>query len=92
MSRKNIFGDPKITTKHQTIVDGALPVLDTLRKLDEVSKIVLGPIEPNKSATPRVKATDIRAGLLVKVQGTDSLQQFWVYTNKPEVIRKKIDV
>lgn len=88
--KQRLFADSKITTTHQTVIDGAVPVLDRLRKMDAVDKIVIGPIEPNKSSTPRIKCNPIRAGLLVKVQTTESLQQFYVYTNQPEIVREKI--
>lgn len=90
MPRPNLFADPKITTKHQTVIDGAVPVLDRLRKLEAVTKIVIGPIEANRSRTPRVKCLPIQAGLIVKVQGTGAVQQFYVYTNDPDNVETRL--
>ncbi|MEX1027626.1 MAG: hypothetical protein WD049_06425 [Candidatus Paceibacterota bacterium] len=98
MSRaKNLSADPKITTTHQTVIDGAVPVLDRLRKLKTVSKIVIGPIAANRSRTPRIKCLPLRlpdgrqgAGLIVKVQGTGAVQQFWVYTSDPDSVKEHL--
>ena len=88
--RQTLFADPKITTKHQTVIEDAVPILDRARKLDEVEKIVVGPIDPNKSSTPRVKTNEVPAGLLLKIQGTESLQRFWIYTKKPAHVKADI--
>jgi len=84
--RTTLFSDPKISTKHQTIIDGAIPTIDMLRKLNSVTKIIIGPIQPNKSSTPRIKPTSIRNGVHIKIQTTNAIQQFYIYTKQPHVI------
>lgn len=95
--RNKLSADPKITTTHQTVIQDALAVLDRIRKLDSVTKIVIGPIESNRSRTPRIKCLPISlpdgrqgAGLIVKVQGTGALQQFYVYTKDPEAVKHEL--
>ncbi len=85
--KKQLFRGPKVTTNHQTVIDGAVPVLQAIKNLDSVNKVVIGPIEPNRSASPRLKLRPIPAGLFLKVQSRESLQQFYIYTSDPETVK-----
>lgn len=83
----------KVAGKHTTVIPAAEKIVDFLEKQTEVRKISVGFIKHGiKSGRHSIKITQIESGLLLKVRGTASIQEIWVYTDECEKIRKILEI
>lgn len=83
MPRKGVLSGAKISNRHSTLVEGAEELVLKLKRLPEVSKIVLSVIHPASPAPRRIKTTPIAGGLCLKFRSSRSVQTLFVYTKEP---------
>lgn len=82
----------KISGKHTTVIPAAEKVVDFLEKQIAVKKISVGFIKQGiKGGTHSIKITKTESGLLLKVRGTASIQDIWVYTDDAESVTLMIE-
>ena len=82
MAKKNHFyGDKKVSAKHSTTTDSAVPVINSLQKIPNIKKIRLGIIRSNRSRERWIKISSIQGGIKIVVHGSTSLQEIFVYTD-----------
>ena len=86
----NIDASRKISNRHQTVVKEAEIIINAAKPLEPVSKIVLGIIHHLGHGRPRLKMSDTRAGMVVKVRGTSAFQELHTYTHDREKVRTAI--
>lgn len=72
----------KITATHSTVIDAAVIIVKFAVKEPSITKIGLGKISQMRSTSKgrRLIITEQPAGLLVKVRGSNSLQEIRLYT------------
>lgn len=81
----------KVSGKHTTVIPAAEKIVDFLEKQIEVKKISVGFIKHGiKSGRHSVKITKTESGLLLKVRGTASIQEIWVYAEDVSVLEKMV--
>ena len=82
MSRYHgVLSGPKFPARgHSTFLDTAYPVIMAAKALDEVKRIVVGFITPNKRGQPHLKFVELPVGLKVVVKGEGCIQEFYVYS------------
>jgi len=82
----------KISGKHTTIIPAAEKIIDFLCKQPEVVKISVGFIKHGiKSGRHLIKVVEMESGLLLKIRGTASIQEIWVYTDEREKVKEMIN-
>lgn len=83
----------KITKSHTTCIDSAIPIVKAAEKIDLVSKISLGIINPCKGGTSaqKIKISIIDAGLFIKVRGSTSVQDIYIFTKEPKNVKKQLE-
>lgn len=82
----------KLSGKHTTIIPAAEKVVDFLCKRPEVAKVSVGFIKHGiKSGRHLIKVMETESGLLLKIRGTASIQEVWVYTEEKDNLKKLID-
>lgn len=72
----------KMSRRHTTLIEAAVGIVRTARALACVTKISLGKITQvvGRTAERRLKIMNVPAGLFVKVRGTKTLQELFIYT------------
>lgn len=75
----------KISGRHSSLIDVAENIVKVAVSLDCVSKIVLGVIKQVKGPAvgKSIKISPVAAGLKLKVRGPKTVQELFIYTNKP---------
>lgn len=82
----------KMAGSHTTVIPAAEKIVDFLEKRVEVKKISVGFIKHGiKGGRHSVKITEIESGLLLKVRGTASIQEIWVYTDESSLTKNLIN-
>ena len=82
----------KVSGKHTTVIPASEKIVDFLEKQTEVKKISVGFIKQGiRGGTHSIKIIKIESGLLLKVRGTASIQEIWVYTDKVDKMIKIIE-
>ncbi len=75
----------KISRSHTSVIDAAEDILKAAQKLPYVTKISLGAITMKlPPGQHRIKFLPIQGGLRVEVRGTNSKQQFFMYSLDPD--------
>jgi hypothetical protein len=87
---KGLLKGAKLTRSHTTVIEAAIPAVNAAKESASVSKIVIGIITPTKTGQSHIKFTPIRAGLRMQVRGNSAVQIFFVYTNRPDDVIRKI--
>jgi hypothetical protein len=80
----------KITDSHSTLTDTAREVVEIAQKYTEVSKIGIGFIDHTHSGRRDIKFILINGGLKIKVVGSGAVQELYIYTNNPEIIKNNL--
>ncbi|MBT3356461.1 hypothetical protein HN784_05310 [bacterium] len=82
----------KMASSHTTVIPAAGKIIDFLSRQTEVKKISVGFIKHGiKSGRHSLKITKIKSGLFLKIRGTASIQELWVYTDKIEAMKKALE-
>lgn len=83
----------KFTKSHTTCIDSAVPIVKAAEKLDLVSKISLGIINSCKGGTSaqKTKISIIEAGLFIKVRGSTSVQDIYIFTKDPKDVKNYLE-
>ena len=77
----------KITNSHSTLTDTAREVVEIAQKYIEVSKIGIGFITHTHSGRRGIKFLPISGGIKVIVRGSGAVQELYIYTSNPEIIK-----
>jgi hypothetical protein len=86
---KSLLQGSKLSSRHQTVIDVAKPLLRELKDLSEVTKIVIGPVKQLGKQSAGVKVKAIRSGLELSIKGGGQLQVIYVY-GEQSIISKKV--
>jgi hypothetical protein len=82
----------KVAGKHTTVIPAAEKIVDFLERKAEVKKISVGFIKQGiKGGKHSLKIIKIKSGLLLKVRGTASIQDIWVYTDDADAVTKILE-
>lgn len=82
----------KVAGSHTTVIPVAEKIIDFLDRQAEVRKISVGFIKHGiKSGRHSLKIIKTESGLLLKIRGTASIQEIWVYTDKNKRVEKVIE-
>jgi hypothetical protein len=81
----------KFAGSHTTLIDETIKLVDKAEKMDEVTKIVLGPIRNMKGIKVSKKFYEIGAGWKIVVCGKSARQEIFFYTTEKEKVQKKLD-
>jgi hypothetical protein len=80
----------KFNGRHSTVIASAIPAVEAAKTCPYVTKISLGVITPSKAGEERLKFTKASGALKMQVRGTNAVQIFWLYTNKPDEVIAEI--
>ncbi len=83
----------KITKSHTTLIESAKPLIDFASKNALVSKISLGRITVIKgkgSSEKRIKRTEEKACLMVKIRGGRAIQEFRFFSTEVSELSKQL--
>ena len=82
MGTKGHKSGGKIGGRHTTVSEHAIKVVDFAEKLPEVTRISIGRLTAGiKNAPHCIKLVERSGGLLVKVRGSNTIQEFTIYSN-----------
>ena len=84
MAEKGLLKGSKFNGRHSTVIPSAIPAVEAAKACPHVTKIGLGIITPSKAGEERLKFTKASGALKMQVRGTNAVQLFWVYTNRPD--------
>jgi len=85
--RKGLLSGPKINKKHSTYIDLAGEVILRLKPIEQVRKIILGPIKaarPARDGKQRITLRPDRGQTKIQCRGSHSVQILWVIGADPE--------
>ena len=84
-SKKN-----KLAPSHSTLTEVAREVIETLHKINDVSKVSIGIIKTtaSKGGKRGIKFLPITGGLKAVVRGSGTVQELYIYTKNPEATSK----
>ncbi len=88
---RGLLAGSKFNGNHSTVVKEAKSLIRLLDALGEVTKIVIGVINPYGASKRRVKFHDTGAGFRMDVYTSDGVQEFYVYTKNPSKTKKDIE-
>ncbi|MEK7460785.1 MAG: DUF2103 domain-containing protein [Patescibacteria group bacterium] len=76
----------KYSGRHTTVIDAAVAPLKAVEQLECVTKIVLGLVQQIKGnpVAKTLKIDHVAAGLKVKIRGSKTIQEVYVYTSDRE--------
>lgn len=77
---------PKFSSRTQTYIENAVPLIKFARASDAVKKVVLGPIKPIRGKTTGVTIEETPTSVLVKVFQNNSYQLLYFIGDKAEII------
>ena len=87
---KGLLKGSKFNGRHSTVIPSAIPAVEAAKTSPHVTKIGLGLITPAKAGEERLKFTKASGALKMQVRGTNAIQLFWVYTNRPDEVIDEI--
>jgi hypothetical protein len=87
---KGLLKGAKFNGRHSTVIPSAIPAVEAAKASPLVTKIGLGIITPTKNGEERLKFTKASGALKMQVRGTNAIQLFWVYTNRPDEVIEEI--
>ena len=85
MKQKGLLAGDKFSDAHQTIMDGARPIVAFLGRNPLVKRCLIGRIEPISRAKRRIKIRPISNGIKVMIYA-GSVQDLYVYTKAPDEV------
>lgn len=89
MGTKGHRNGGKICGRHTTVSEHAIKVVDFVEKLPEVTRISIGRLTAGiKNAPHCIKLMERSGGLLVKVRGSNTIQEFTIYSSD---VKKTVD-
>ena len=83
----------KITTTHTSIIEAALPIVETAERLLEVTKISLGIIKRVgiSRGQHRIKFLPITGGWKLTVRGSSTVQEIYIYSESAANTRSSLE-
>ena len=90
MAEKGLLRGSKFNGRHSTVIPTAIPAVEAAKACPHVTKIGLGIIAPSKAGEERLKFTKASGALKMQVRGTNAVQLFWLYTNRPDDVIAEI--
>ena len=90
MAEKGLLRGSKFNGRHSTVIPSAIPAVEAAKACAQVTKIGLGIITPSKAGEERLKFTKASGALKMQVRGTNAVQLFWLYTNRPDDVIAEI--
>lgn len=89
--QRGLLRGSKISAKHSTVIDEAIPLVLFIKEIPEVSRIILGEIVVLKVGERRLRLVPVQAGFRIVVRGSTAQQTFFVYTADPFGTQKSIE-
>lgn len=80
----------KFGKRHSSMTSQAVLVADAVVKMPEVKRVIHGVITPIRSATSRIKFTEIPVGLKVSVYGKTAVQELFIYTADVKKVKQTL--
>lgn len=80
----------KFAGSHTTLIEETEKLVDKAVKMDEVTKVVLGPIKNMKGLKLSLKFFEIGAGWKIVVCGKSARQEIFLYTGEREKVQKSL--
>ncbi|MFH1188660.1 MAG: DUF2103 domain-containing protein [bacterium] len=90
MPKKGLFGGHKIGDSHSTVIPEVVLLIEALKEIQEVKKIIIGVITPIHVGHRRIKCVSIPAGMRLTVRGVNATQKLFIYTVFFEIVEKHI--
>src|SRR6266571_2001560 len=90
MAEKGLLRGSKFNGRHSTVIPSAIPAVEAAKACAHVTNIGLGIITPSKGGEERLKFTKASGALKMQVRGTNAVQLFWLYTNRPDDVIAEI--
>src|ERR1700690_2028750 len=90
MAEKGLLKGAKFNGRQPALSASAIPAVEAAKVCPFVTKIELGVIPPSKAGEERLKFTKASGALKMQVRGTNAVQLFWVYTNRPDEVIAEI--
>lgn len=87
---KGVLKGKKISNRHSTFLNGAAPIIEAAKGLDEVKKVVISEIVHLGGGPRRLKVVAIPAGLRVVVRMANAQQTLYVYTSAPDLVERAL--
>jgi hypothetical protein len=87
---KGLLKGAKFNGRHSTVIPSAITAVEAAKASPHVTKIGLGIITPTKNGEERLKFTKASGALKMQVRGTNAVQLFWLYTNRPDDVIEEI--
>jgi hypothetical protein len=87
---KGLLKGAKFNGRHSTVIPSAIPAVEAAKSCAHVTKIGLGLITPTKNGEEHLKFTKASGALKMQVRGTNAVQLFWLYTNRPDDVIAEI--
>jgi hypothetical protein len=78
---KGLLKGAKFNGRHSTVIPSAIPAVEAAKASPHVTKI---------GGEERLKFTKASGALKMQVRGTNAVQLFWVYTNRPDEVIEEI--
>jgi hypothetical protein len=88
--KKGVLAGNKVSASHSTIIEGATKIFKIAKERPEFRKVVLGVIEHVGPGPRRIKFKPILAGLQMTVRGNTAKQEFYIYTNHPQLTQSEL--
>ncbi len=88
---KGLLRGPKFNGRHSTVIPNAVPMVETARDSEHVTKIALGVVTPLRAGKPHLKFSPVSGGLKMQVRGTNAVQIFWIYTKEPDAVMRELE-
>ena len=84
---KGLLRGSKLSSRHSTVIEYAIPLIEAAKRHEAVSKIVLAEIARVGGGNPRVKFVPIPAGLRMVVRGPNNQQVIFLYTSQASTVQ-----
>jgi hypothetical protein len=73
------------------MIDAAVPIIKSIEKMREVTKVSLGMIKNVGTGQRKLKFKPINGGICVFVRGSTCVQEVFIYTEIPSETQRKIE-
>lgn len=87
---RTLLRGKKFSDSHQTVIDPARDVINFLKKMEEVKKIVIGHIKNQKSKIPGLKTMRDEKSIELVVKGRGEIQRFYIFGENLELIENEL--
>ena len=89
-TKKHVLKGKKISNRHSAYIDEVEQIIVAAKDHDSVTRVVLSQIKNLGSGPRRLTHKRIKSGFSVKVRGSDSQQELFVYTTDTEAVWKAL--